>query len=313
MPSYSYSIESTEDNIKKALQEDLLSRNKWISKCLNLFLDMENTIIALNGKWGSGKTFIVREMIEIINEKLESSRNNDYHSYLKDIRYLGFSQIPDTCSFAIYYNAWEYDNDNNPMVSFLYYLLKLLNKRIKTSKFKGIIKNIIINVIEKLSDGWIELKNDANLDELEKALESVLTSDFIRENINQLIDEMKHENFNKLVIFVDELDRCRPTYALKVVEILNQYFRRDDVLVICSIDYEQMSNIVKTNYGTLRNSYLYLDKIFDFKFDIPNKNINYTTYVNSKIDNSMEEGWFFDTVFVELINEKGLTLRNIDR
>ena len=40
-----------------------------------------------------------------------------------------------------------------------------------------------------------------------------------------------------------------------------------------------MSNIVKTNYGTLRNSFLYLDKIFDFKFDIPNKGIDYTTYL----------------------------------
>ncbi len=313
MPNYNYSIESTQDNIKKALQDDLLCRNKWISKCLNLFLNMENTIIALNGKWGSGKTFIVREMIEIINEKFETSRDNSYQSYLKSIRYLGFSQIPDTCSYAIYYNAWEYDNDSNPMASFLYYLLKLLNKKIKTSRFKGIVKNIILNVIEKISDGWVKLEKDDSQDELEKVLESVLTSDFIRENINELINEMKSEKFNKLIIFVDELDRCRPTYALRVVEMLNQYFRRDDVLVICSIDYDQMSNIVKNNYGTLKNSYLYLDKIFDFRFDVPNKVIDYSIYVNSKIDNSMEEGWFFDTVFVELINEKSLSLRNIDR
>lgn len=308
-----YSLEPNENNIKETLIKDKLNRNKWISKLLRFILDMSNSIIAIDGKWGSGKTFVAKQMIEIINEKLNMLNNEDNSSYLKEALNLNFVQIQTTSSFAIYYNAWEYDNDNDPMKSFLYYLLIYLNRQFKSSRFNGIIRNLLLNLVDKISNGFIKIQKDDSPSEIEEAIQEVLTSEFIKEQINILFQELKSEKCNKLVIFVDELDRCRPIYALRFMELLNQYFRRDDILIICTLDLSQLSNVIETYYGTTKNSYLFIDKIVDFRFEIPENNIDYEVYINYKTGGSFNKMYLCNHIFLELINEEKLSLRNIDR
>ena len=153
-----YALDPSKENVKRTLKDDKLNRNKWISKIVRLISDMSNSIIAIDGKWGSGKTFIAKQMIEIINEKLNLENNENGSSYLSEVPNIDFNQIEITSSFAIYYNAWEYDNDNDPMKSFLYYLLLCVKRQFKSSRFDGIIKNLLINFIDKLSNGFIKIK-----------------------------------------------------------------------------------------------------------------------------------------------------------
>lgn len=269
MSNYSLATEPNESNIKEALQNDLLSTNSWLNKCLNVLLNMDDSIVAIDAKWGNGKTYVAKQMQEIINEKWMLQAGKQQKSYLSQVSSLYFDNLPLASSFAIYYNAWEYDNDNNPMASFLYFLLKELNKKIGSSNFEKIASSFIKNVIEKLTDGWIKISKDVQKSNLEDVLSSVLSTEFIKEEISNLIQELKSEKCNKLIIFIDELDRCRPNYALKLIEVIKHYFKRTDVLVVCLTDVEQLSYIIENVYGTNISSYLYLDKIFDFRFEIP--------------------------------------------
>ena len=93
----------------------------------------------------------------------------------------------------------------NPICSFLYYLLKMLNKKIvpKGDKFNHILESIIKNVIEKISDGWIKFNEGDKQNTLEKVLDSVVTTEYINEQIGILLQELKSEKFNKLIIFID--------------------------------------------------------------------------------------------------------------
>jgi len=308
-----YALDANEKNIKKTLKDDKLNRNKWISKIIKLISNMSNSIIAIDGKWGSGKTFIAKQMIEIINEKLNLENNENGSSYLSEVSNIDFNQIEITSSFAIYYNAWEYDNDNDPMKSFLYYLLIYLKRQFKSSRFNGIVKNLLINFVDKISNGFIKIDKDDSPSEIEEALQEVLTSEFIKDQINNLFQELKSERCNKLIIFIDELDRCRPTYALRFMELLNQYFRRDDILIVCTIDLSQLANVIETYYGTTKNAYLFIDKIVDFRFEIPENNIDYEVYINYKTGASFQKMYLCNYIFLELINEEKLSLRNIDR
>ena len=127
MSNYSLATEPNESNIKEALQNDLLSTNSWLNKCLNVLLNMDDSIVAIDAKWGNGKTYVAKQMQEIINEKWMLQAGKQQKSYLSQVSSLYFDNLPLASSFAIYYNAWEYDNDNNPMASFLYFLLKCIS------------------------------------------------------------------------------------------------------------------------------------------------------------------------------------------
>ena len=249
MANFSLQIEPTDDNVYESLKNNTLGNNSWINKCLNILLKMDNSIIAFDANWGNGKTFLAKEFQMIINEKWEMLFNQRSESEFNNISDLNFKDIIDDSSYAIYYNAWEYDNENDPIASFLYYLLKILNKKIQTNTFKNISSNFVKNVIEKISFGWIKVSEEGEDNTIEKVLSSVIETETIREEIKKLLNELREEKFNKLIIFIDELDRCRPTYALKIIEMIKHYLKMENILIVCMTDIKQLSHCIKSVYG----------------------------------------------------------------
>lgn len=189
----------------------------------------------------------------------------------------------------------------------------MLNKKVPTDKIKNISSNLIKNVIEKLSLGWVKLSDEGKENTLETVLSSVLETESVREEIKKLLNELKEEKFNNLVIIIDELDRCRPIYALKIVEVIKHYLKMENILIICMTDMKQLSNCISSIYGKEYDSNMYLDKIFDFKFSIPVVNFDKKNYINMKIDAYVDDNYFFDMTCMEVIDYLNLSLRNIDK
>ena len=313
MANFSLQIEPTTYNVYQSLLNNTLGNNRWISKCLKVLLKMDNSIIAFDADWGNGKTFLAKQFQMIINEKWEKKYNQRNDTNFNIIPELNFKDIIDDSYYAIYYNAWEYDNENDPIASFLYYLLKILNKKIQTETFNNVMSNFIKNVIEKISFGWIKVSEEGQENTIEKVLSSVIETDTIREEIKKLLNELREEKFNKLIIFIDELDRCRPTYALKIIEMIKHYLKMENILVVCMTDIKQLSNCIKSVYGNDYNSNMYLDKIFDYKFNLPCAKYDLKSYVNMKLNTYVQDNYFFDMTCMEVINYFNLSLRNIDK
>ena len=313
MSKYSFLLEPTKENAIDSLKKNSLNNNDWISKCLKILLNMDDSIVSFNAKWGDGKTFLAKQMVSIINEiwKLQAGEIQD--TDMSDIRNLDFDNLPKTSSFAIYYNAWEFDNENNPVVSFLYFLLRELGKNIKTSKFKQVATSFFNNLVSKISYDLIDLSSTPIEEQLEKVLDTVIDTEFIRAKIGEFINELRSEKCNKLIVFIDELDRCRPIYALKVIEMIKHYLKMENVLVVCMTDIEQLAHCIQNVYGLNYDAYMYLDKIFDFKFNIPSNNYNIKEYIRRKSNLPFADNWFFDLTLLEVIKEFNLSLRNIDK
>lgn len=313
MANFSLQIEPTDDNVYESLKNNTLGNNSWINKCLNILLKMDNSIIAFDANWGNGKTFLAKEFQMIINEKWEMLFKQRSESEFNNIRDLNFKDILDDSYYAIYYNAWEYDNENDPIASFLYYLLKILNKKIQTNTFKNISSNFVKNVIEKISFGWLKINEEGEENTIEKVLSSVIETETIREEIKKLLNELRTEKFNKLIIFIDELDRCRPTYALKIIEMIKHYLKMENILIVCMTDIKQLSNCIKSVYGDDYNSNMYLDKIFDYKFNIPYTKYDMVSYINIRLNTHVQDNYMFDMVCLEIINYFNLSLRDVDK
>jgi len=89
--------------------------------------------------------------------------------------------------------------------------------------------------------------------------------DYLWENI----EGRQKEDRRKLIIFVDELDRCRPTYAVEVLECIKHLFAVDGIVFVLAIDDEQMKSAIASTYGLRLDGEGYLRKFIDWQFLLP--------------------------------------------
>lgn len=89
-----------------------------------------------------------------------------------------------------------------------------------------------------------------------------------KKSLEQFIDK---ECENKpLVFIVDELDRCRPNYAVSILEQIKHFFSVKNIVFVLSIDKEQLGHAVKGVYGSdCIESDEYLRRFIDIEYSIP--------------------------------------------
>ena len=120
----------TEENLIRALNEDILQRNKDLVYFYDLLMAQETAgAIAIDGRWGSGKTFFVKQSLLLINAKNPAS-TMDQDERLRILRRVPFKIEDDAedenFDLAIYFDAWENDNDTKPILSIIYEITKQL-------------------------------------------------------------------------------------------------------------------------------------------------------------------------------------------
>ena len=95
------------------------------------------------------------------------------------------------------------------------------------------------------------------IQEFSKAIEELLKSLFEKRKIEA-----------PLYVFVDELDRCRPTFAIEVLERINHLFDLDGIVFLVCTDSEQLAHSIKAIYGAGFSSNEYLGRFFSFRYEL---------------------------------------------
>lgn len=72
-----------------------------------------------------------------------------------------------------------------------------------------------------------------------------------------------------IVIVIDELDRCRPDYALAVLEVIKHFFAVPKVHFILGINGEALESSVRARYGVDVDAESYLRKFINASFSLP--------------------------------------------
>ena len=255
-------MKPTEENIKKAYTEDLLGRKDDVDK-FAAFLKEEYcpVSVAVDGEWGSGKTFFVKQVAYRLDE-----------DPLDD---------PKKC-LTVYYDAWENDNDCDPILSIVDCIARAAGAE-EGSKLEALISNAytviktvcensVVQKLTKIIDGVQTRYTDA-VDSYDKA---VPTNVQVREKLQELYDEIIHEHGARLVIFIDELDRCRPDFAVKVLERIKHFVAIDEenrVRIVFSVNKNQLEHTIRKFYGDGFDARNYLKRFFEFVLKIPDAGI----------------------------------------
>jgi len=93
-------------------------------------------------------------------------------------------------------------------------------------------------------------------------------------NLNKVVEGICTESKKKpLIIFVDELDRCRPTYAIELLERIKHLFDIENIIFVLSLDKEQLSHSVKSVYGNDFEATGYLRRFIDIEYSLKTPDI----------------------------------------
>ncbi|MBE5992614.1 MAG: hypothetical protein E7247_09505 [Paenibacillaceae bacterium] len=295
--------------------DDTLDRKKFVENIMNVIEKWDNVkhendslVISLDASWGSGKSYL----INMWKNWLLSEENADKNYYIT------------------YYNAWENDDNDSAFIPLVYKLQDLVVYK-SNYDYVDTVEKITTNFLKScgvalLKDGVKKYIGESTADILCKGIDGAAATKKIEDFFSKYktyIDEKDKfrealkglvPTNGKLIIFIDELDRCRPTFAIETLEIIKHYFNQKDIVFIFAIDLEQLSYSISTMYGAGMDSAGYLRRFFDFNIRIPTGDLYdyikplYTPY----FENITNEGEFSEMV-VNMFSKLNLSLRDIDK
>lgn len=263
LPSY--------DNLWKTFVNDTIGRSADVIRFASMLNVIDsNFSIALDSSWGSGKTFFVKQV------KMFLDANNDHvHTIpepdksLFQSKWSDFSRksMPDfQPQVCVYYDAWANDGDEDPVLSLVYEIINDVESDYSLPKDGDCIK-----IASTVLDSFTGKNWTAVIDALrgEDPLAKIKKAKSIEEEIKNFLDSLLCERGNRLVVFVDELDRCRPSFAVKLLERIKHYFANDRITFVFSINAEELQHTIRQHYGSGFDACRYLERFFDLRVSLP--------------------------------------------
>jgi len=134
-----------------------------------------------------------------------------------------------------------------------------------------ISKSVDTEAISKKTEAAVEKFIDMRADKaMKKFQDTKITIETFRSSLSEFIKQFSDKsNFSiPLFILIDELDRCRPTYAISTLERIKHFFDVDGVAFVIATDSSQLKHSIKAVYGQDFDSNRYLLRFFDrtYKF-----------------------------------------------
>ena len=217
-------------------------------------------IILLNGSWGSGKTTFLKELEEYINNVDDYELFTNYNSY----------------SFDFFENAYL------PFFASIEDKIKLgenFGKLIKCTS-KNLL-NGIVSVSYAITNGLIKKAADVDLNDIRDNIVTLHNEEYLKnfEDFKYCKEKVKSkiEKFCKnktQIIIIDELDRCKPNFAMETLEIIKHFFDINNCIFIIAVDKLQLQESAKTIYGQEMDAEKYFSKFFDYQYNLLPLNFN---------------------------------------
>lgn len=302
-----YSYKPTDENVRQLLKSNIIGRTQDIKQFMMLLTNMEDDCysIALNGEWGSGKTFFIKQI------KLLLDAQNPYSIMTDEERKDVLKTIPSDLLIpesytTVYYDAWINDNHDDPILSLIYATIRDNQSELTPDKNRS-LSEVLAALVSALSGHDISTL----LQQLKSAdpFSNLKNADSAHNLVEDIIDQLIQEHGNRLIFFIDELDRCKPDYAIRFLERIKHYFDDERVTFVFAVSLSQLQSTVKSYYGLEYNTTRYLDKFFDLRISL--RSIDLELFINRRLN--MGRDFIFDRVSIEAAKYFNFSLREVER
>ena len=242
---------------------DLLDRRESVEVLTHLVSSLEGpSVLAVDAAWGNGKTTFLRI----------------WEQYLRN---QGFPVVK--------FNAWETDFSEDPFVALSTELTSGLQEHADQSiaakvaamkKSAGkVLLRAVPGVIRLATGGIVDI---GPIEELGKALasyaeERISAYQGARESIEEFRSRLQDmaatvsesSGGRPLIVMIDELDRCRPSYAVELLEVAKHLFSVAGIVFILAVNRDQLEHSIKALYGSDFDAQGYLRRFFDADIRLP--------------------------------------------
>ena len=243
-----------------------LDREKYAKILTSLIQNYgDGFVLALNSPWGTGKT----TFLKMWQQHLE---NNNFAT--------------------LHFNAWKTDYSSDPFVA-LIAQLNLLSDTKSKEAYDGVIAKaatVAKRLLPAITKAAINrYTDDEELAEAAGVVAEVAAGSLESQIEEQLKAEKSIEDFQTalkelveittdgkpLVFIIDELDRCRPNYAVAVLEYIKHFFAVKGIVFVLGIDKEQLGHAVRGVYGSDKiDADEYLRRFIDLEYALPEPDLS---------------------------------------
>ena len=285
-------------------QNDLLDRKKPAEVLTQLVDGIDGPcVLTIDAPWGAGKTTFLKMWSQHLRNK-------------------GFPIVE--------FNAWETDHAEDPFVALAAELEKGLKelgdgsfkekvkdtmeaaKKVALRAIPGVIRIVTAGVvdvqplIEKEAGNLLAAYAESRLDRYKESEESIkVFQDKLQAMASSLAQSTKHP----LMVVIDELDRCRPSYAVSLIESAKHLFEADHVVFVLAVNRAQLAHSIKALYGDEFDAAGYLRRFFDIDFRLPEPNRK--SFIQEILKKMQIEGHF--NLLKDFFGSSDLSLRQIDQ
>ena len=314
-------IEVSDD---EPFKHDSLQRKDVVEFVGNLIKQLEGPfVLALDSPWGTGKTTVVKMLRAVL-------KKDNYTT--------------------VYFNEWKEDYVSDPLIPMVAAIddikivqdalngvfqqrMATVKKVVSTVAKRGLVAGVKVGTM-----GVLDLDKDyedALSNESGKAAEDLIESfkkekrslEKFRESLEDAVQAIgEGEPQRPLVFFIDELDRCRPSFAIELLERVKHLFDVKNIVFVLSIDKKQLEAITAAVYGERIDAPEYLRRFIDIDFSL--QSIHNKEYVRNLVKQYDFSSFFsarrkhhelsddeesFVLGFTLLANVYELSLRSIER
>lgn len=247
----------------KFSDRDEFSRHKIAINLIKIFKSQDKiSPIALDGPWGSGKSEFCRKLSNLINETEADMK-------------------------CITIDCFKYDHIDDPLTLIISSVFPLIDNPSKKKKLisKAIpVVKTLGKVSAKAAVSWALKQSSDDISEdiskvISKESESIINSavkkvfkqfEDIEKDLNSFKEALHKATESKtLVLIIDELDRCRPNFALEMLEKIKHVFDVDGIRFVLSTNITHLHAMIQKQYGQTIDAENYLSKFYSFKVRLP--------------------------------------------
>lgn len=291
---------------------DLLNRTGIIEQIMQLLNTISDNRLSrtftLSGTWGTGKTFVLNRLMKQLLDYQDGEK-----------------------FFVFHYNCWQYDYYEEPLIAIVAAMLDsvdqeshLFSQSLREKAKEGM--TFAKPILENIAKEFIKKKIGIDITDLISLFKEGA------ESLGKFYDSAadaheydKYYSFKKaivsaqegirsltqnrtVVVIVDEMDRCLPSYAIKVMERLHHLFANlDNTAVILAVDKDQLDQTVQQIFGADTDTTKYLKKFINFEVQLDTGRIEgsftekyadyYAMFDNSLIDTDFSFDSYFSALF----------------
>lgn len=265
---YQFDVSDVQDEGSDVQVRDEFNRKPIAERIIKLLIsDVDISPMIIDGDWGTGKSEFCHKLIN----KFRAEHDN--------------VQI-------LYIDAFQADHADNPLMTIIAEIMALIPDEPKRTGFlkkalpvirygtKAILKAGVSHVMKESADNIAEGLGKEIQEAANTAIDVTVTAllkdhEKAKENLKalqSLLEELAKDK--PIIIFIDELDRCRPDFSVYMLEVIKHTFNVENVKFVLVTNTVQLRAAINHAYGATIDAGRYLDKFIKFTVKLPEKVLN---------------------------------------